>query len=271
MRRSTDAKMTCRPMPGLLHIDPSLLRYLALPGTDIFTRRRTALEKYWLKGERNVLDAGFGNGWFSYRAFKSGAKVTALAIGPDLVRKAQALYNGFLGIPEDRLRFREMNLYDVVQLDDLFDEVICYETLEHIKDDTAVCQSFRHLLRPGGVLHLCCPNSEHPRWRREILDLTETGGHVRHGYTERSFRDLLEPIGFRIDQVGGVGGAFLVFLQEKVQTPLRRMFGEPGAALVAAFAAPFVALDRRSPAVPFSIYVRAVRDDNSERHVGLAA
>jgi SAM-dependent methyltransferase len=242
-----------------LRIDSSYLRYLALPGTDIFTRRRTGLEKYWLTGKRKVLDAGFGNGWFSYRAYKSGATVTALAISPSLVSKAKALYNEFLKIPENKLSFREMNLYNVAQLNDSFDEIICYETLEHIRNDEAVCQSFWWMLRPSGVLHLCCPNSEHPRWQLEVLDLAETGGHVRHGYTEKTFRDLLEPIGFRIDQVEGVGGPLLVFLQERVQAPLRRVFGEMAAAAVAAIAAPFVALDKPSPPMPFSIYVRAVR------------
>jgi hypothetical protein len=81
---------------------------------------------------------------------------------------------------------------------------------------------------------------------------------VRHGYTEKSFRGLLEPIGFRIDRVEGIGGPLIVFLQEKVQAPLRRVFGEPGAAIGAAFAAPFIALDKASSPVPFSIYVRAV-------------
>jgi len=246
--------------------DRNLIRFLCLPGTDIFTRRRTALEKNWRQGHRRVLDAGFGNGWFSYRAYKSGGTVTALAIGPELVHKARALYNGFLDIPEDRLSFREMNLYDAARLDDTFDEIICYETLEHICNDAAVCQTFWRLLRPGGVLHLCCPNSEHPRWQMETLDLAETGGHVRHGYTEKSFRSLLEPIGYRIDRVEGVGGPLVVFLQEKVQTPLRRAFGEPAAAVVAAVAAPFVAWDQPSPTVPFSVYVRAVRGDGSERH-----
>jgi SAM-dependent methyltransferase len=246
-------------MPMLPCLDRNCFRYLALPGTDIFTRRRTALEKYWLTGDRKVLDAGFGNGWFSYRAYKSGATVTALAIGANLVRKGRALYNEFLEIPEDKLSFREMNLYEAGQLDDSFDEIICYETLEHIRNDKAVCQSFWRLLRPGGVLHLCCPNSEHPRWQLEVLDLAESGGHVRHGYTERTFRDLLEPLGFRIDQVEGVGGPLLVFLQEKIQAPLRRVFGEPAAAVVAAIAAPFVVMDKPSPPVPFSIYVRALR------------
>jgi SAM-dependent methyltransferase len=246
-------------MSRLPCLDRNCFRYFALPGTDIFTRRRTALEKYWLTGERKVLDAGFGNGWFSYRAYKSGATVLALAIGSDLVGKAKALYNGFLGIAENRLSFREMNLYDAAHLDKTFDEIICYETLEHIRNDAVVCATFWQLLRPGGVLHLCCPNAEHPRWQVEALDVAESGGHVRNGYTEDSFRKLLEPIGFQIDRFEGVGGPFLVFLQEKVQMPLRRVFGEPAAAAVAAIASPFVALDKPSPPVPFSIYVRAIR------------
>jgi SAM-dependent methyltransferase len=246
-------------MSRRLRVDLNYFRYLAMPGTDIFTRRRAGLEKYWLAGKRKVLDAGFGNGWFSYRAYKSGATVTALAIGADLPRKAKALYNDFLEIPEDKLSFREMNLYESAQLDETFDEIICYETLEHIRNDEAVCKTFWRLLRPGGVLHLCCPNSEHPRWQRERLDLAERGGHVRYGYTEKSFRALLEPIGFCIDRVEGVGGPFLVFLQERVQAPLRRVFGEPAAAVVAAVGVPFIAWDTPSPPIPFSIYVRAVR------------
>jgi hypothetical protein len=68
---------------SLLRIDPNYFPYLALPGTGFFTRRRTGLKKYWLTGKRKVLDAGFGNSWFSYRAYKSDGTVTALAIGPD--------------------------------------------------------------------------------------------------------------------------------------------------------------------------------------------
>lgn len=239
----------------------SFLRYMALPGTDIFTRRRTSIERNWRRGPRRVLDAGFGNGWFAYRAYRSGASVTALTNQFETVHKARALFNGYLRIPEDRLRFLEMNLYDVDKLNDRFDEIICYETLEHIRDDRRVCTYFYELLQPNGLLHLCCPNAEHPRWMREILDLSEKGGHVRHGYTEYRYRQLLEPIGFRIDRVEGVGGPILVALQENWQAPLRRWFGEAGAAVVAALAMPFVRFDPARPRVPFSVYVRAQKPE----------
>ena len=242
-------------------VDHNLLRFLALPGTDLFTRRRTSIEQNWKRGERSVLDAGCGNGWFAYRAYRSGASVIALANQSELIAKAKTLYNGYLSIPEDRLRFLEMNLYDLDKINDRFDEIICYETLEHIRDDRRVCEMFYRLLRPNGVLHLCCPNADHPRWKREELDHSEGGGHVRHGYAEQSYRQLLEPLGFRIDRFEGIGGPVLVFLQENLQVPIRRWFGEAGAAAVAAVAIPFVRFDGSSPRVPFSIYVRAVRVD----------
>jgi SAM-dependent methyltransferase len=244
-------------------LDRNALRYLALPGSDVFTRRRTALEHHWTRGARKVLDAGFGNGWFSYRAYRSGAAVTAVANQPELIAKAKALYNGFLGIPETSMTFRQMNLYDVGRIEDRFDEIICYETLEHIRDDAKITRSFFDILKPGGVLHLCCPNAEHPRWRMEELDRDETGGHVRYGYTEQSYRDLLEPIGFRLERFEGVGGSALVFVQERLQAAARRWFGEAGAFAVALLAAPLSRFDPKQPKAPFSIYVRAIKPQDA--------
>ena len=240
-------------------LDHNLIRFLALPGTDIFTRRRTSIEQNWMRGSRRVLDAGFGNGWFAYRACKTGATVTAVANQSELIEKARSLYNGYLGIPETRLKFMEMNLYDVANLEDAFDEIICYETLEHIRNDQLVCQVFHDLLKPGGVLHLCCPNAEHPRWRHEKIDFDETGGHVRAGYTEWGYRALLEPIGFHVERLEGIGGPLLVRLQENVQVPARRWFGEAGAAAAAFIGMPLIWFDVLTPTVPFSIYVRAIR------------
>ncbi len=236
-----------------------MIRYLLMPGTDIFTRRRIKLEKYWKKGPRTFLDAGFGNGWFAYRAWKSGAHVTAVAIQPELIEKAQPFYNDFLSVPEQALEFKQFNLYQLPELNQTFDEIICYETLEHILGDEHICQHFYNALNPGGVLHLCCPNSEHPRWADEELDLEEQGGHVRYGYTLEDYQNLLEPIGFTISVHEGVGGASLVALQENWQMTARRFFGEFGALIVAWLAVPFVWFDSKTPKVPFSVYVKATR------------
>ena len=180
-----------------------LLRFHWMPGTDLFTRRRVGLESHWAHGSRKVLDAGCGNGWFAYRACRGDATVTAVAISAGLVARGAAFYNDYLGIPPTRLRFVELNLYDLPNLGETYDEIICYETLEHIRDDRRVCEHFFAALNPGGTLHLCCPNADHPRWAAEVLDDEEQGGHVRCGYTEASYRALLEPLGFEIGEIDG--------------------------------------------------------------------
>lgn len=247
------------PVNNMTGFIRNVLKRIILPGTDLFTRRRTALEKNWMSGERNVLDAGFGNGWFSFRAYRSGAKVTAVAIQPVLLTRAREFYNGFLDISESDLNFQNGNLYTFDAGDGQYDEIICYETLEHIRDDEKVCRNIYRWMKPGGVLHLCCPNAEHPRWASEILDEEEKGGHVRYGYTVNSYRELLEPIGYQLEVFEGVGGGFLVFLQEVIQAHARKIFGEPGALLVAMLSIPFIWFDSRNPSMPFSIYVKAVK------------
>jgi SAM-dependent methyltransferase len=238
-------------------------RWLLMPGFDLCTRRRVRLQKYWKKGQRDFLDAGSGNGWFSYLAYRSGASVTAVSFSQDEVVKARTFYNERLGVEDKNLSYEYLNLYDLEQrtTGKLFDEIICYETLEHIKDDRRVCQMFFRMLKPGGVLHLCCPNADHPRWQAEVLDVEERGGHVRAGYTLASYRTLLEPIGFSITDVEGVGGAIL----SKAETTLsaaRRRFGDVGCLPLAVLSFPLVWIDKAKSDSAFSIYVRAVKGGN---------
>ena len=235
------------------------IRYLWMPGSDIFTRRRMALEYHWMNGPRDVLDAGFGNGWFAYRAHQTGARVLAVSNQAALVAKARRLYNDFLNVPEKELRFDNMDLYDVSRINRSFHEIVCYETLEHIEDDRAVCISFYRLLRPGGALHLCCPNADHPRWRGEELDANESGGHVRPGYTLQSYEELLEPIGFNIVAHAKIGGPVLVFIQESIQAKLRPLLGEAGSFAACLVSYPLIKMDPDDHKTPFSIYVKAVK------------
>jgi len=49
------------------------LRDLIYPGLDLHTRNRASLCRFWKTGPRDVLDAGSGNGYFSWLAYQSGA------------------------------------------------------------------------------------------------------------------------------------------------------------------------------------------------------
>jgi SAM-dependent methyltransferase len=233
------------------------IRLSLMPGFDLCTRRRVFLSRFWRTGPRRVLDAGCGNGWFSYLAYRSGATVVGISNEPGQVAKAQAFYNGWLEVPEDRLQFRLCDLRSIAALTiDLCDEIICYETLEHIVDDSAVCQEFHRLLSPGGNLHICVPNAGHPRWASEGLDARgEWGGHVRAGYTDATLDALLAPIGFERTATAGVGGQALALADRCLQV-MRGSVGDLGAAPVALPLFPLVALDSHRPRLPYSVYGR---------------
>jgi SAM-dependent methyltransferase len=234
------------------------LRNPIYPGLDLHLRNRASLCKFWKAGGRDVLDAGSGNGYFSWLAYQSGARVVALNFEAAQVAKARAFLVDFRGADPRRLMFEQFNLYDLPKERRTFDEVICYETLEHIRDDNLIARELFRILRPGGVLHLCCPNRLHPRHQAEVLDTNETGGHVRAGYTEADYRNMLEPIGFTIDRVAGIGPRS-VYLADEVVRFVRNRVGDWLALPLLPLGLLVVKCARVDPDTPFSLYVRAVK------------
>ena len=239
----------------------NILRHLVYPGLDLHTRNRASLCRYWQSGLRDVLDAGSGNGYFSWLAYQSGARVVALNFEPSQVEKAREFLIGFRKADPARLQFEQYNLYDLTKESRTFDEIICYETLEHLRRDTDVVKEFFRILRPGGVLHICCPNRLHRRHQAEVLDVDETGGHVRAGYTEADYRQMLEPLGFRIDRVVGIGPES-VYLADKALRAIRNRVGDFWALPLFWLGLIVLGFARQNPAVPFSIYVRARKIDD---------
>ncbi|QVL50088.1 MAG: class I SAM-dependent methyltransferase [Thiocapsa sp.] len=208
----------------------------------------------------HVLDAGSGNGMLAYQAWKKGNQVVGISFKSSEVVGARRLFNEYLHIPDSALSFIEGNLYVLDFPPDSFDEIICSETLEHLRRDEAVCRDFWRLLKPGGVLHLCAPNAEHPYNATFPLDLDERGGHVRPGYTLETWRALLEPIGFRIQASEGLGGPIRQFFNRHIKETQAR-FGPWAGLPIFAVALLFLPFERREAEsrMPFSIYIQAVK------------
>lgn len=238
------------------------IKWLLFPGLNLHARLRNRVLPEQFRevpagDPPRVLDAGCGNGMLAYASFRRGNQVLGVSIKDREIRGNSRLFGEMLGIPTDRLRFEAQNLY-ALDVEPGLSEIICTEVLEHISDDAAVAKTFYDLLAPGGVLHLCCPNAEHPDNVEHDIDDDEAGGHVRNGYTEATYRALLEPIGFRIETVVGLGGPLRQALNRWITGAQR--FGLLGGLLVFALISPLLLLPaQRHPKVPYSLYVRAVK------------
>jgi SAM-dependent methyltransferase len=234
------------------------IRDLFYPGLDLHTRNRASLCRFWQSGKRDVLDAGSGNGYFSWLAYQSGARVVAVNFESQQVEKARNFLIGYKKADPSRLQFEQRNLYDLAHETRTFDEVICFEVLEHLFRDQDVAAQFFRILRPGGALHLCCPHRLHPRHLAEVLDTKESGGHVRAGYTEEDYQKLLEPIGFHIQSVVGIGTQ-AVYHADRVLRAIRNRFGDWAALPLLPIALPAVWFASLNPPMPFSLYVKAIK------------
>ncbi len=233
-------------------------KWLLFPGLDLHTRcRYRFLPRFFCCGPLDTLDAGCGNGALAYAAYRCGNRVLGVTFDADQVRKAREFF-GFRGIDSDRLRFELCNLYDLPRLGMKFDQIICSETLEHIARDWLIVRYFHDLLHDGGVLHLCCPFSNHPEHYGRF-DATEGAGwHVRDGYTLESYRALLEPAGFQVLKSIGLGSPLLVRLSKLIQ-PLWHGRGIAVVLPLFLLTWPLQFFDYLNPEVPYSLYVRAVK------------
>lgn len=232
-----------------------LLKRILFPGLDLHTRCRYRwLSEEHIPGLLKTLDVGFGNGGLAFAAYEKGNEVLGISLEPTQVEKAR----GFFVVDEpDRLRFLCINAYDLEKLGRQFDQIICTEMLEHVREDQHMVRLFWNLLKPGGLLHLCCPFALHPAHALGRVDNPEDGGHVRDGYTFESYDELLEQCGFRVERRLGLGSAALVAMDRTLRT-LRHKVGDAGALPLFLVFLPLTwLLDHLNPKVPFSVYVQA--------------
>lgn len=235
-------------------------KYCIFPGVNLHARCRyreiPRLFETDVKRDAAVLDAGCGNGMLSYQAWKQGAKVLGISIKKHEIDGCKSMFNQRMRIPDEQLQFALMNLYDFDPSQHQFDVIICTEVLEHIRNDVGICQKFFQILKPGGTVHITCPNADHPYNRDFPLDPDENGGHVRPGYTEQSYRSLLEPIGFQAEEFAGLGGSVRQFFNRRIKETQER-FGAWAGVPLFFVAMPFMVLDQKNPKIPFSLYVCA--------------
>jgi len=178
------------------------------------------LKKHLKKGALKTLDAGCGLGAFALYAAKQKNSVVGLSFESQSNQKAQKNAN-FLNLKN--VNFKEV---DLRQLDKFknqlgqYDQIICFETIEHIINDEKLLKDLADLLKPGGKLLITTPFKYYKRLWKDTISATEDGGHVRWGYTHDEIAKLFDQANLRVEIQEYVSG----FISQQL-TNLSRLLG----------------------------------------------
>jgi SAM-dependent methyltransferase len=179
-------------------------RALVFHGDAFVMDRWNWLSRHLRRGRVRTLDAGCGNGAFSCYAATLGNEVVGISYEPEAIQRAEARVR--------RLGYRSVRFMtaDLRRIDDWgpalgsFDQIICCETIEHIRDDLRVLRGLAALLRPGGQLLLTVPSRLAPPLPGDHVSSEEDGGHVRWGYTAAQLVDMLTACGLVVCDISGI-------------------------------------------------------------------
>jgi SAM-dependent methyltransferase len=156
-------------------------------------RRRFLLERV-APGE-GVLDLGCGDGTFAVELLSAGARVEAVDVAAEAVRRARARGVEARVVEEGApLPFAE----------DAFDVVWAGEVLEHVADVVGLLADVRRVLRWGGRLLVTTP------WHGRLViardtELDPRADHLRF-FSARTLAEVLRATGFSAVDVRAVGG-----------------------------------------------------------------
>jgi SAM-dependent methyltransferase len=220
-------------------------RFLLVTGDPTVLDRWLWLRARLEKGARRTFDAGCGNGGFSIYAAHTGNRVVAASFSPEEQEAARARADtlGITGID-----FRQIDLRELARHSEglgSFDQIICLETIEHVRDDEGLLAGLAAMLEPGGRLLLSTPYSGHRPLYTEERDPSpqEDGSHVRYGYSQERLRDLAAAAGLEVRDEGFISG----FASQKLTDLMRRLslrLGLLGAWAIVLPLRPLVLLDR---------------------------
>lgn len=165
------------------------------------------LRRNLLRGNVRTLDAGCGSGAFSLGAAKLGNVVTGLSF--DTRNNSTANERAKILKLESRAHFLQQDLRELARVRNelgTFDQIICCETIEHIKNDEQLLKNFSELLKSRGKLLLTAPYKFYRRLPGDGISDIEDGGHVRWGYTHEEMATLCSRVGLKILKSGYATG-----------------------------------------------------------------
>jgi 2-polyprenyl-3-methyl-5-hydroxy-6-metoxy-1,4-benzoquinol methylase len=174
------------------------------------------------RNEESLIDIGCGSGAFTIGASLRGYK--ALGLSWDERNQTVASERAEICKAPSAV-FEVLDVRCLDQKSDFleyFDTAICFENIEHILNDKKLIIDIFNCLKPGGRLLLTTPYYNYIAITGEDngpFCQTETGWHVRRGYTKAMLQELCDISGFRVEEISFCSG----FLSQKVAFIQRKL------------------------------------------------
>lgn len=157
-------------------------------------------------GALRTLDAGCGDGAFTIYAATVGNEALGLSFDEHRNRKAR---HRATVLNVSNVQFKDADIRQLSSIGDSlgqFDQVICFETIEHIHNDRRLISDLASLLKPGGRLFLTTPFKYYKHLFGDSLTEGSDGGHVRWGYTHEELRTLFDQADLKLLELSWVSG-----------------------------------------------------------------
>lgn len=180
------------------------LRAIGIPHIGLRLRARKMFRLLKLKRGDLILDAGCGSGVHALTLADKGHALTGIDIDKKKIQQAKGLARKL----KLKVDFQYGDLTNL-KLKKKFDQIICSDVIEHVKDDAAVIRSLSKVCKKGGVLILTAPaiNNYNTQHMKEY-------GHVKAGYSELELETLLRNGNFKIKKIIGYSTLFSRFAWE---------------------------------------------------------
>lgn len=129
---------------------------------------------------KQVLDIACGGGYGSAYLASSARHVWGMELDDETLAQARRAFSA------SNLSFRRHDLHDPIGDAGPFDLIVCFETLEHVRDPRRCLDTLADCLAPGGMVIISVPNGD-----KEVRDRAEKPYHKRH-FAAGQFIALLE-------------------------------------------------------------------------------
>jgi ubiquinone/menaquinone biosynthesis C-methylase UbiE len=140
---------------------------------------------------KSALDAGCGYGFTSQVLFRKGYAVNAVDNNPQRLNAASDIAKSL----NCQINFIYGSMYHLPFPDDNFDLVVCFEVLEHLKNDLKALREINRVVTQNGLVIISFPGVEKEgKWLIKYH-------HIKSGYNLNQINQLAAKSGFNIKKI----------------------------------------------------------------------